>query len=229
MTISSLVGKGLYSVQEASQLIRVPSNKLHRWAFGYKTKQKTYTGLWERSIPEVDAISFHDLLELKLVYKFTQCGLSLKLIREAAKIAREEFNTIYPFTRQTFHTDGEAIFVKAAKSVDETPLINIITKQYVLEKIYDDSFLASVDYSAWGDAERWYPLSEQGCATKTIVLDPNRLFGQPILTESGVPTRILSDAYKAGDSLSVIAYNYCVPEATVEQAVMYEAYVQDSV
>lgn len=227
MAMSELVGKGLYSAREAAHIIRVPVNKLRRWMFGYQSKGVDYAGLWEREIREPGVISFHDLLELKLVYEFRQHGLSLPVIREAARIAREEFHTSYPFARQHFHTDGKRVFLEAAEQVN-VHLVDVISKQYVMDKVYRPSFLASIDYSSLGDAERWYPMNDDHHPDKSIVLDPQRAFGKPILTESGVPTRVLYDAYRLNEPLEVIAANYAVTPEDVKQAVLYESRWQDA-
>lgn len=227
MAMSELVGKGLYSAREAAHIIRVPANKLRRWMFGYQSKGVDYAGLWEREIREPGVISFHDLLELKLVYEFRQQGLSLPVIREAARIAREEFHTSYPFARQHFHTDGKRVFLEAAEQVN-VHLVDVISKQYVMDKVYRPSFLASIDYSSLGDAERWYPMNDDHHPDKSIVLDPQRAFGKPILTESGVPTRVLYDAYRLNEPLEVIAANYAVTPEDVKQAVLYESRLQEA-
>lgn len=228
MAMSELVGKGLYSAREAAHIIRVPANKLRRWMFGYHSKGVDYDGLWEREIREPGVISFHDLLELKLVHEFRQHGLSLPVIREAARIAQEEFGTSYPFARQHFHTDGKKVFLEAAKQVGDTHLVDVISKQYVMEQVYRASFLASIDYSSIGDAERWYPMNDDHHPDKSIVLDPQRAFGKPILTESGVPTRVLYDAYRLDEPLEVIAANYAITPEAVKQAVLYESRLQDA-
>ena len=227
MAMSELVGKGLYSAREAAHIIRVPANKLRRWMFGYQSKGVDYAGLWEREIREPGVISFHDLLELKLVYEFRQHGLSLPVIREAARIAREEFHTSYPFARQHFHTDGKRVFLEAAEQVN-VHLVDVISKQYVMDKVYRPSFLASIDYSSLGDAERWYPMNDDHHPDKSIVLDPQRAFGKPILTESGVSTRILYDAYRLAEPVEVIAANYAISPEAVKQAVLYESRLQDA-
>ena len=82
MTVSTLVGKGLYSSSEAAHLINVPSHKIRRWMFGYKNNNKSYKSLWSSEIDsEEDVIGFHDLLELKLINSFRKHGLSINLFR----------------------------------------------------------------------------------------------------------------------------------------------------
>ncbi|MBJ6610609.1 MAG: DUF433 domain-containing protein [Candidatus Thiothrix moscowensis] len=230
MGISDMVGKGLYSAREAAHIIRVPATTLHRWVFGYRSKNVVHAGLWQPEIREPGIISFHDLLELKLVHEFRQHGLSLPVIREAARIAREEFGTSYPFARQYFYTDGKKVFLEAAQQMGDAHLVDVISKQYVMENVYRPSFLASIDYSSIGDAERWYPVNDaqHGGQDKSVVLDPQRAFGKPILTQSGIPTRVLYDAYRLDEPLDVIAANYAITPEEVKQAVLYESRLQDA-
>ena len=67
MTVSKLVGKGLYSAHEAARLTHVPVTTLRRWMFGYKHKNKSHEAIWNPEINEDDTIGFNDLLEIKLV------------------------------------------------------------------------------------------------------------------------------------------------------------------
>lgn len=221
MTVNKLVGKGLYSAREAARLTHVPVSTIRRWMFGYKNKDKSYAAIWSPEVNESDTIGFHDLLEIKLVHEFRQHGLSINIIRQAARIAREDFGTDYPFSRQRFHTDGKEVFLEAASQVEELNLIEVISKQYVVENIYRSSFVKSIEFSNTGDPDRWYPMPDDDSG-KIIVLDPERAFGKPILTESGIPTRVLFDAYRNGDSARLIAASFGTSPEEVEKAVLYE-------
>jgi uncharacterized protein (DUF433 family) len=52
--------------------------------------------------------------------------------------------------------------------------------------------------------------------------------GKPILTQSGIPTRVLYDAYRLDEPLDVIAANYAITPEEVKQAVLYESRLQDA-
>ena len=55
-----------------------------------------------------------------------------------------------------------------------------------------------------------------------MVLDPNRGFGQPIISEFGVPTAILANAYNIEKSYEKVANWYEVNRRAVREAVVFE-------
>ena len=72
------------------------------------------------------------------------------------------------------------------------------------------------------DAEvvaRWFPL---GISRKSIVVDPTRAFGRPIVVEGSVPTEILFEAVKTEGSPDKVAKLYEVPLSAVREAVMFQ-------
>ncbi|MTI11755.1 DUF433 domain-containing protein, partial [Sansalvadorimonas verongulae] len=78
---SPLVGVGLYSIQEASGLTGIPTQKIRRWMYGYKaSKSGKQPPLWTSPVTESveDSISFQDLLEIRFVYAFRKHGVPLQ-------------------------------------------------------------------------------------------------------------------------------------------------------
>lgn len=67
-------------------------------------------------------------------------------------------------------------------------------------------------------AARWWPLSRRS----EVVIDPERSFGQPVLSATGVPTRALAEAVAAEGSVGKVAKLYQVPVPSVRQAVEFE-------
>ena len=70
-----------------------------------------------------------------------------------------------------------------------------------------------------GQITRWFPVA----CSQVIVLDPNRRAGDPILTESGVPTIAIATAFKADkEDAKFVAWQYEITEAEVRAAVRFE-------
>lgn len=64
---------------------------------------------------------------------------------------------------------------------------------------------------------RWRPFHGKD----SIVIDPERSFGQPIAAASGVPTEVLVDAVRAEASVARVAALYEVDRSIVADAVKY--------
>ena len=67
-------------------------------------------------------------------------------------------------------------------------------------------------------AARWWPLP----GADTIVIDPQRSFGQPIAADYGVPTATLARAVTVEGSVKAAARAYEVPARVVRDAGEFE-------
>lgn len=95
-------------------------------------------------------------------------------------------------------------------------MIDLKKRQQVFRTIIEPS-LRDLEFDASAVA-RWYPL---GKGHRSIVIDPARSFGRPIV-QRGVPTEILAEAVKLEGSAGAVASLYEVPKADVLAAVEFE-------
>jgi len=219
------LGIGLYTVPEAAHLLGVPTAKLRRWAEGYTFARGRYSApLLRRDYPELATrriLTFQDLIELSLVARFRQAGVTMATIRKAAQSAAEQFNTNHPFAVKSFRTDGYRLFAEIenqhnGKGAGQRLYQELPTRQYVLAEV-TEPFFKKLDYE--GDLVRHYwPMGKE----QSVVLDPARSFGQPIDAGSGVPTRVLYGAHQAGDRIEEIAHWFRVEPEAVRAAIEYE-------
>lgn len=220
-------GSGLYSFPDAARYIGAKPSELRRWLKGYEHTGRDGTKsflppLWESEIQseEVEGLGFRDLLELRFVHTFRECGVSVALIRATLQAAREDFNSGYPLTNETFRTDGRRIFAQEVQASGDVALTDPVKRQRVIEKVIGPSLRAGIEFDFHGRASRWFPVRN----SKSIVFDPKRKFGQPILTDYDVPTVAIASAVKAekGDQ-ALVARLFKVSRAAVRQAVAFEA------
>lgn len=221
-----LIGLGIYSIPEAARLTKVPNNTIYRWIRGYKYTSdenvKQMDPLWTRDIPEIDgenAVSFYDLLEIRFINAFRIAGVSWKFIRAAALKAQEVFDTTHPFITQKFRTDGKHIFSSFIENNSNLTL-DLNNANYAMEKIIEPSLYKGIEFES-NQVARWYPYKN-----KTIVIDPERAFGRPILNESGIATDILYAAFKAEKNEKRVAEWYNIDIASVKSAIEYEKGLQ---
>ncbi|MCP5278877.1 MAG: DUF433 domain-containing protein [Thiobacillus sp.] len=222
----SLVGVGLYTFGEASKLTKVPARDLHRWLDGYSYKSREsdtlfeIPPLWDTELTgeEVEGISFHDLLEVRFVAAFRKLGVSLQTIRCASQHARDIFNHPYPFTCRRFQTDGRTIFAEAIEVTGETQFLDLVRKQYAFKQVIEPSLYRGIEFDKDELARRWFPMGR----SKAVVLDPAIAFGKPTITNVGVRTSTLYEAFLAERTKQSVAKQYEVPLSAVEAAILFE-------
>ncbi len=219
----SLIGVGIYGVTEAARLTGVPAARIRRWICGYRyaTTVGQHDGkpIVDRALPTIDsevALSFLDLIEVKIANAFRNRKVSWKTIRAAAKNANELFKIDHPFANRRFKTDGRGIFTELRKSAGERSLVDITARQLVFRSIVDPH-LSDVEFDGEDRVTRWWPLGTGG----GVLLDPRRSFGQPIV-RAGVPTSAISRAFKAEKSIDAVALWFEIDKRAVRDALEFE-------
>lgn len=220
------LGIGYYTVPEAARLIRMPARNINRWLGGYTFKSAGKGGqmppLWTPELPANDAhleLGFRDLIELRFVQAFIEKKLDLRVIRSCMEHARQYVNDVRPFSTRKFQTDGRTIFLDSLQASGERELIDLRKGQFVFQGVIERTFKdLDLDNEV---VARWRPFRGKD----TIVIDPQRSFGQPIAAEFGVPTVALAEAVKSEGSVDRVARLYEVSPAVVRDAVRFEEYL----
>ncbi|WP_072789150.1 DUF433 domain-containing protein [Duganella sacchari] len=223
----SVLGTGIYPLSQAAKLLGTEPRALRRWLYGYARK---YHGKHVRSLPlwttqhegqglPGEVIGFRDLLEARMVLAFLQHGVNLKVIRATIEAASQQYGTDFPLTQRAFLTDGKRIFLNAVETATgEEKIIDVLKKQFVFSDIIKPSLYAGIEYGIDG-ATRWYPLEDK----KTVVLDPGRQFGTPIITDSGIPTDTIYASYLAElRDTAMVARIFNLSPSMVDDAVEFE-------
>jgi uncharacterized protein (DUF433 family) len=230
-----VLGRGVYGAADALRLINfrrqrdatthyIARSTIRRWIRGYDYSTDGVTHhsepLWTPDYVNDDEtieLSFRDLIELRFVKSVRDVGLGLPTIRECFKRAVEAVQDQRPFSTRRFRTDGKTIFLEITHDVREGELLDLKRRQSAFHRIVAPS-LHDLEFDAEIVA-RWYPF---GTSRKSIVVDPKRAFGRPIVVEGSVPTEILSEAVEVEGSAEKVAKLYEVPLAAVRDAVAFQ-------
>lgn len=221
----NLVGVGLYTPQEAQDLIGVPASRLRRWLSGYAVGDTSYDPLWNPQVELGDGsvhLGFRDLIEARTAHEFMKAGISAQAIRKAISRARELIEDGWPLSTARFRTDGKSIFLQDIREDGDTRLIDVLKGQYAFSKVMERSLL-NVEFDG-GRPSQWW-VAGRGAG---IVIDPNRSFGQPIDDKTGVPTAVLAEQMKQLDDAAAVARFWEVSERAVKSAFAFEMRRQSS-
>lgn len=107
-SIAIPLGVGYYSRAEAARLLGLSPSRLRRWVSGYTfwlastgaRRRREQDPVIETDLPAIDnaiALSFLELMQLRVVKAFVDRGAPLQRVRTAARRAREHFTTRHPF------------------------------------------------------------------------------------------------------------------------------------
>ena len=87
-----------------------------------------------------------------------------------------------------------------------------------------ERYLARIEKDDRG-AARLFPFTRPNLddAPRTVAIDPAVSFGRPVIAGTSIPTAVLHERWKAGDSIAGLAEDYDRPVAEIEEALRYEA------
>lgn len=215
-------GIGIYTAPEAARMVGMNAKTLKRWLLGYDHDGKHEAELWspQYAVGEDDLLlGFRDLIEARIVHALRGQSIGLPTIRTCIERAREIVRDDRPFSTRQFKTDGKTIFLEMTEGLGEPELIDLRRRQGVFRQVVAPS-LQDLDFGEVG-AERWWLLHGK----KTIVADPQRAFGQPIIAEIGMTTARAAQIVKAEGSVERAAKVYELPVRLLRDALSYEQHL----
>ena len=218
-TIERPIHSGVYPVVDAVALIRATSpTKLHHPSEGVTTRhlfrwvRDGLTGQYLTGLRgEEVALTFLDLVSLRMIAVFRAHGITSREIREAHhKLAAR--GSSHPFAMEPLWISGLHIYIR------ENNIPIAITKNWQSALDFVDLFVGPMHNMAFGENElpiKWEP--QEG-----IVLDPKISFGEPCLKGTRIATQVLWSLVKGGDPPDRVALAYQLPTEQVEAAVAWE-------
>ena len=212
-------GIGAYTALEASRMVGMSQATLRRWLLGYQHDSKDEPALWQPQYePDDDGVllGFRDLVEARIVNALRDRRIGLTTIRKCIELARAIVGDERPFSTQHFRTDGKTIFLEITKNIDEPDFIDLRKSQGVFKRVVEPS-LQDLDFGPSG-AERWWLNGK-----KTVVADPARSFGQPILADHGISTARIVEVVAGEGSVEQAAKVYEIKPRLIRDALAYEA------
>jgi uncharacterized protein (DUF433 family) len=235
-TAQNLLGVGIYTRAEVARLLELSPGRVGSWVRGYrytwgpKTQRKhgKQPAVIQTDLPIIDsaiAISFLELMELRIVQRFRAEGIPLQTVRVAWHHAAKAFATKHPFAdRRVFMDRGRIFMALDEDRTDPELLIEVSSRKRPFQVIAGPIFAKSLIEVEFDEethlVQRWWPLGR----AVPIVLDPRIAFGAPVIEGTRIPTSVLS-LYTVGNRVRAVAYAFGLNEAQVEAALGFESHL----
>ena len=209
------VGTGIYTIPDVSAILGLPTGKVRRWLHEYWNQQlgKPNQTIFSDGTGKELVINFLTLIEFFTFYQLREEGIGVKKILKAHNILEKVFDTQYPFAKSNIFTDGKAILFSGEVGdiiqADETLQITI---KEVLEP-----FCKKVDFNKDFLAERFFPMGKNN----SIIIDPKRQFGQPVIGNTNVMSETVYDLFRGGEPIDIITNIYGLTTKQVQDAINY--------
>lgn len=214
-----------YSFVEAAHYLNLPVSTLSSWFRGQKYKHHHEIRRFQPVIrldgKPGEGLSFLNLVEAHVLAAIRRNHrISLQKARRALDYVESELGVERPLTNARFETDGVDLLVR-----DLEKLVNVSQEgQLEIEPVIR-AFLKRIKRDPAGVPVKLYPFTRKSVSAEEpqpVEIDPRVAFGRPVLAGRGVPTAVLADRFKAGDSLADLAQDYETSTQAIEEAIRCE-------
>ena len=220
MAGSSPSYEGIYEVSNAARIIRATSSFLetrylinNRHVLRWIRKGLSLPAL--RDVPGRElAISFADLISMRVIALLRINGVSWKKIYETERWVRRNVGAPRPFATERFWTALHEIFVDkegallAASMGGQYPFVELVGERLVP--------VAGLTFED-GIASSWTPAPIQ-----QVLMKPTIQFGAPCIRGTRITTEAVWEMNQGGDSVAFIARVYDLEPEQVKRAIDWE-------
>lgn len=215
----------LFLMREAAVYLHVPPSTFQTWAHGYERhnghgRLTVGTSL----VTAVDSphggpnIPFIGLAEGLALSAFRRAGVPMQRIRPALERLESEIGLRHALASDRMYTDGAEILFDYGRQAGEekiTQLVVVRNQQRVFVPLVEQ-YLRHITYGPdhWASRVRL-----PGYEKTPVIVDPKRAFGRPVIQRVRVPVEELVDRWWAGDSIRVLANDFGLEGAEVEDVI----------
>lgn len=193
-----------YSHREAVRLTGLAYGTLYAWTHG----KQPIIRLAERR-KGVSFWSFTNIVEAKVLRSMRNRNLRTDAIRKAVRYVEVKLDQKHPLALEAFKTDGVELFVERYgalinASQDGQIAIREAVEQYLKHVVYEE-----------GRAVRLF-LDD----SRTVVIDPRRGFGRPIIEGTRIPVAVIGKRFfEHNETLDELAADFELDRRVVERAI----------
>ena len=213
-----------YGLSEAARYLGMPSSTLRSWTLGQtylvREDRHQFRPLIRPPRAGEPRLSFVNLVEAHVLDALRrQHSISLQKVRSTLNFLAKHFPSPHPLADQQFETDGLDLFVKKYGE-----LINASRHGQIEMERMIRMFLQRVERDERGVASRLYPFTRSlpHESPRLVVIDPRVSFGRPVLAGTSIPTGVIAERFKAGDTIAALAGDYGRPLDEIQEAIRCE-------
>lgn len=226
---SAIYDAPAYRAAEVADMLALPAGTVKAWCFGHDYRHKTdgkrklFVRVVEPASPEDRLLSFVNLCEVHVLAAIRRHhGVKMPDVRSAIDFVRERLGVERPLASSRFLTNGISLFLEHAGQ-----LLDVSQQgQQALREDFERA-LTRIEFDAKSGAPiLLFPFTRDTAVhaeqPRTVLVDPSRSFGRPVLAGAYVRTDVIENRFRAGDSISDMAADYNVGTAEIEEALRFE-------
>lgn len=201
----------------------MPASTLRAWVRGVdysEPAKRRFEPLVRVPSGSPTLLTFTNVVELHVLSAIRRHhAVPMPKVRDALDYVAEHLHVDHPLASESFQTDGVDLFIERWGRLLAVSRNGQVAMRHLLAR-----HLERIDRDPEGLASRLWPFTRSPDIEqpRTVVLDPRIAFGRPVLANTGIPTEVLAERYKAGDTIHDLARDYGLQTGQVEEAIRVE-------
>jgi uncharacterized protein (DUF433 family) len=217
---TDLLERPVYGTAQVDRILALRPGTAARWIDGYTRAGRTYPPVVREASTGSDTVTWGEFSETRLLSEYRVQGAKMIRMRPAVERLRQELGVRYPLAHAATWIEpvGRELVrrIQVEVDLDSELLMVVIRNDQLVLSLPTEHYFKSIDFGGTDVAQRIRPALE----LPDVWFDPLRQFGEPVVRS--VPTAIIAEQYRAGDTIGLIADAYSLSEEEVEQAIRYE-------
>jgi uncharacterized protein (DUF433 family) len=217
-----------YPFNEAAHYLNLPVTTLRSWCLGQNYYPHGSESEPRRFAPVIhldggprEGLSFLNLVEAHVLAAIRrEHEVPLPKVRQAVSYVGEKLHVARPLADVTFETDGVNLFVRRLNE-----LLNVTLGGQVASEELLRAHLRRIERDGVGLPIKLFPFTRAEARVDSpapVEMDPRIQFGRPVVRGRAVPTQVLAERFKAGDSIALLAEDLEIDSEVVEDALRCE-------
>jgi uncharacterized protein (DUF433 family) len=211
-----------YTTREVAVCLDIPVSRVRAWVAGQSNFRAV---LIPASADQSSgrALSFNNVIEVFVLDELRRRhAFSLQHLRRVLKHLEGAFPTVgHPLVILDLRIANHQLFARHGRKLENLSLEGQLAIEDVLR-----TFLTRVENDASGPGIfRLYPFvtkQRTADAPRTVMMDPRVSFGRPVLSASGVPTGVIADRFRSGESIGSISEDIDQTPEEIGEAIRFE-------
>jgi uncharacterized protein (DUF433 family) len=217
----SVLERRVYVMADVDRYLGLHGGTARRWIAGYRRTGRVYPPVIREDPSTEETVTWGEFVETRLLAAYRARGVSLQRLRPAVQLLRREFGTPYPLATAQPYLDvagRELVMQVQDQTALERPLWLVVVRSGQL--VLADPAQEFTDRAEFSGTDGAVSGLRTETDTPDVRIDPLRQTGQPVVRS--VPTAVLAEGFRAGESVDVLAELYDLSVDHVLQAIRYE-------
>jgi uncharacterized protein (DUF433 family) len=215
----------VYSVEEAADYLGIPVNTLYAWTLGRRKPKhpgEYYPAVLKFVDPKSRRLSFFDLVEAHILRSAIEKNIPLQQIKRGLTFVRDSYpQHPRPLLTLDFRSDGKYLLIGGmlgSKEKDREAMVNASRHGQLEITPVIEEYLQLLGWDTSGTPDTIFPKT----GGRVVSITSGIISGRPAIEGTRIPTSIVAQRFRAGESPEELAVDYKISREAIEAAIKYE-------